>query len=196
MTLAEAMDIAASLSFSWRSESGSTITEAQMIKLLTLASADITRTLKNNIVMSSYLKEIRGNDTTGVKLSPSPIIDFDEPRIRRKDVSDNFNLPSWGKWVYFINHASGELCYRRDEFLVDSQSPFSRDNLVYVGFIAGHYTIPEEIKKAVVEMSRYLLQPRQMDIQELAGGSGRIKFGDKIPAIKRIYLALKGFKAR
>lgn len=196
ITLAEAKEIASVLSLSWRSDQGTTLTDAQIIKLLTLASADLVSKLRNNIVLTTYMKEFKGNNVLGIKLSPTPIIDYDQPSIRRKDSSADFATLDWGKWVYHLNHETGKFTFRKDEVIIDDGSPFYKDNVILISFIAGHTHIPDEIKKGVVDMARYLLNPRKMDIQELAGGSGKIKFGDKVSYLDRIFLSLKRYKAR
>ncbi len=126
---------------------------------------------------------------------PKPVLDFDQPRVRRKNITDVYNLPQWGKFAYFIGHEQSTLCFRFDESLIDHRQPFAKQNLVYVSFVAGHNTIPEEIKDAIAELTKYRLYSRN-DLKSLKGGSGSFEFWEPAKVLERIIIPIRLYKCR
>ncbi len=145
--------------------------------------------------MSTYAKEYRGNDTDTIKLFPKPVLDFDQPRIRRKNITDIYNLPQWGKFAYFLSHEAGTLKFRFSESLIDHREPFSIQNLVYVSYVSGHNTIPDEVKKAVIEMIKYRLSDNE-DLKSMKGGSGSFEFLSPTERLQRILVPIMNYKMR
>jgi hypothetical protein len=204
LTLAEGKSYAINIGYTFKGPGGSCLPDDQIIRQLKLACADIVLYLRNFVVMSTYINTFRGFDTMGVKLKPKPIIDFDSPRVRKKylfdyltsPVSGDGFIPSSGKYIYALNNDTGSLTFRYDETLVADNSPFGKDNQILISFIAGYSFIPEAIKKAVVSLSRVTVDPRSMDIAELKGGSGSIKwFNTNQSGFVSVFSSIKGFKA-
>lgn len=195
LTLEEAKEIAVLIGWDFKTFNGATLNNTQIIAMLHAESAYLTSRLRNNLVISTYAKEYRGNDTDTVSMGPRPLIDFDQPRIRRKNISDTFNLPQWGKFAFFINHEKGTLKFRFSETIVDNREPFSIQNLIYISFIAGHNTIPETIKTAVVEFGRFRASNRN-GIKSMKGGSGMFEFESSKEILYRISNPIKPYKMR
>jgi hypothetical protein len=172
--------------FNWQTFSNSPMANFQIINSILEASNFLTTKLRNPIVMSTFGKELRGNDTDTVFLGIRPVWDFDEPRIRRKNITDVFNLPQWGKFAYWLDHEAGLLKFRFHESLINHREPFYSQNLVYLSFVAGYMTIPDEIKGAVIEIAKYRLHDNS-ELEMMKGGSGQFKFLDYKKRLSRIF---------
>lgn len=196
LTLQEALDLAVMINFDYTANSGVTLTNDQIVKAMLQNSSFLTNRMRNKIVVSTYGKEISGNDTDTVTMYPYPVIDFDQPRIRRKNIVDVYNLPQWGKFAYGIvgNNRKG-LKFRFSETLIDHREPFGKDNLVYLSFLSGHFHIPEEIKLAIVEFIRLnmLFSP---ELKSMKGGSGAFVFNDYTKLVEKILTPILQYKMR
>ena len=156
ITVTEAIEIGPEIGFDWTTDFGVTLSQESIARSCLRASAMLTNKLRNNVVISTYAKEVRGNSTNSIKLSPYPILDFNQPRIRRKNITDVYNLPQWGKFAYGIMGNKRQcLQFRFHETLIDHREPFNQENLVYISWVSGQNHIPDEIKTAIVELSRY-----------------------------------------
>lgn len=196
VTLQGGLDSGLLINFDYTTDFGATLTNSQIMDSILKSSSALTNRLRNFIIISTYAKEIRGNDTDCVQLAPYPVIDFDQPRIRRKNIVDVFNLPQWGKFAYgIVGHKRNNLKFRFSEYLIDHREPFYSQNLVYISFIAGHNHIPEEIKDAVVEYSMYKLHNRG-ELKSMKGGSGAFAFIDSIKVLQKLLIPILNYKMR
>ena len=104
-------------------------------------------------------------------------------------------MPQWGKFAYFLNHLKGTLKFRFSETVIDHREPFYIQNLVYVSYVSGHNSIPQEIKEAVIELSKYRIISRN-DLKSMKGGSGAFEFLDPRQILKRILVPVQNYKMR
>jgi len=196
VTLEDAKNIGPEISFDFTSDFGVALTDSQIITSLVRASSMLTNRLRNNIVVSTYVKELRGQDTDAVKLTPYPVLDFDQPRIRRKNITDVYNLPQWGKFAYgIIGNKKQTLKFRFSEVHIDHREPFSIQNLCYLSFISGYSHIPDEIKTAVVEVVRLKMFYRD-GLHSMKGGSNQYVWEPKDTRLERILVPILNYKMR
>ncbi len=195
ITIADALDLGVTVGFDWQTDAGVSLTNAQIARNCLIASSFLTNRLRNNIVISTYAKELRGNDTNSIKLSPYPVLDFDQPRIRRKNITDIYNLPQWGKFAYGIMGSKRQsLQFRFHEVHIDHREPFSYQNLVYLTFLSGHNHIPEEVKMAVVELTRYKMYYRD-GLRSMKAGDNMFSW-DKDTRLNAILIPIMNYKMR
>lgn len=195
ISLNESQNKAFQVRFNLKDGSGVALTDDQIIDLTYGASSFLTTLFRNNIVRCTYAKELRGNDTNAIKLYPRPVVDFDMPRVRRRDSINSFDTLSWGKDAYFIGHDRGSLVFRHSEHIVDEKEPFYIQNMVYLSFIAGENHIPEEIKLGILDLSRYKIQVSG-EIKSMKGGTAAFEFFPASEGLTGILLPLKIYKMR
>lgn len=177
---------------------GQALTDDQIIELTGQASAELISYLNNNITASCYLFEGRGKDGRSVILRPLPGIDFDVPRIRRKQLYTALLLPAYPKQFFDWVKTTGEMSYRPNENYSRVYEPFDLDNEIKLAFTAGNFYISPVIEKAVMNLIALALFGAQYggNLKSIGGGSFRASFGNWQEALYKVLLSLRSYKMR
>lgn len=177
------------------SASGPSMTDSQINALLLQGSSQITSYLKSYVVATTYLNTFRGKDTKSVFLRPTPGVSIDNIAVRRKAYINLYTNPTYTASSLSYNRLNGELNYRPDSITVDTRSPFALDNEVQITFIAGYYTIPDEVQWATVDLVELRITG-QDNIKKLQGGSGSVEFNNQKDILTRILYPILKFKSK
>lgn len=124
--------------------------------------------------------------------APTPGLSIDQPLVRRKNLYEMYSIPQYSTLAYnWIRH-TGQLVFRFNQTFVNAGEPFELDNEVRVTFMAGEYTIPREIQKGLVDFMSVVLTGTS-GIEELAGGTFRVKFRNYEFELQRVMRSLKHY---
>lgn len=181
-TLSEFEDMAAIRGVDLETLEGTSLTTAQKVILLKSVSSQITQYLKNPIVMSTYLEEITGRITMGIRTKKRPIVEFDSPRMRYAvllwTVVSGVIRSIKG---YDVNHSTGWIKWRHHSPLLDTREPFGYNNEVKMTYVAGYMDIPFIIKEKLVSLAGIMLSGDEAggSIVMLAGGTGRVQYSSE-----------------
>jgi hypothetical protein len=171
------------------------LTDTEISKSIKNASAFLTNRLRNNIVITTYAKEYRTKDTASVRLSPMPVLDFSNPRLRQRVSPQQSVVTVWDKRYFTLLHDKGELIFRAGETLINVSEPYEIQNSIYITFISGYQDIPDEIKTAVIDLCKYKITSRD-DIKSMKGGSGAFEFFGTSKVLKSILIPIAPYKMR
>lgn len=171
---------------------GTAMTDSQITDYLEAASADVTATMKNNIVLSGYLNEFRTNETKSVFIRPLPLTYVDSLRIRRKNLYEMYSIPQYSSLAYNKLFSKGEIEFRFNQTFVNAGEPFAEDNELRVTFIAGYKHIPIEIFRCVMFVGERNNNEHR-GVESLGGGSLRVKWRDTKSELYRIYQPVKKY---
>lgn len=175
--------------------SGTALTTDQTIDMLESVSAELIGYLNNNIVISTYLGEFRTDGYKSIFTSPTPGVAIDTPTVRRKYAYEIWAIPQYGYLAYnWIRH-SGQLNFRYNENFVNAGEPFELDNEVRVTFTAGEFDIPVAIEKCLIHLTQLGIN-MSSGVEELAGGSFKVKFGDYSKTLEHIFRPIRKYKMK
>ncbi len=149
--------------------SGAAFTAEEIADVVQSASAELCGNIRNNIVLSTYLGEFRGKDTTSIMLRPLPLYQVDNPRVRFKNGIYLADI-QWSKNQFNKIKRSGEIANIWHRIDVRTRDPYSMDNEVRISFVAGENHIPIAIQKAVLLLSEMSNNDRK-GLRSLGGGS-------------------------
>ncbi len=169
-------------------------TTEELATHIELLSDDIVSTLRNNIVLSTYVIDNWCNMTDAIKLPVHPVVKMDSPVVKMPfvvyslissdaflDVTDRYIVQSDG-WVNYRNTQT---------LLMDGNNPFNIHNQWKVTWVAGYFQIPNAIKLAMARLAP--LYTSYSAYEELAGGTSRAKFKDEEKERKTIFRSLTGY---
>jgi hypothetical protein len=167
-------------------------TNQQIADFIEMGCADFISTARNNIVLSTYLGEFRTNMTKSIFLRPLPVLECDQPRIRRKNLYEMYSIPQYSSLAYDLIRRSGELIFRFNQLYVNAGEPFDMDNEVRVTFRSGYPQIPKEVQKCVLLVAASINNPPR-GLESLGGGSLKAKWRDPKKELYRIYQPVRKY---
>lgn len=178
---------------------GTALTTAQKVLLIKTVSSQIVEFTRNAFVMSTYLEEITGRITMGVRTKKRPIVEFDSPRMRYAvllwTVVSGVIRSIKG---YDVNHSTGWIKWRHHSPLLDTREPFGYNNEVKITYVAGYMNIPFIVKEKLVSLAGIALSGDETggDIAMLAGGTGRVQYtsGGVSDTVKYILTQLSAYQ--
>lgn len=157
------------------------------------ASAELIGYLQNNIVISTYLFEMRGKQVSRVFTRPLPGIYNDPPIIRRKNLYEVYSIPQYSALAYNWVRSTGELEFRFAQTYINAGEPFALDNEIRMTFIAGETFIPNAIKKAVVQLAGIAMLGRA-GIESFGGATFKMTLREHEKELARIFRPVREYR--
>ncbi len=191
--LTEAKDIAAVKGVNFVDQNGDDLTDAQIIKAMTLSSAQICAWLRGfNVVLSTYLHSETGQWWKGFPLRFNPV-EFWDPINARGPFISNY-AGAYGAAViqrFDVDSYTGVV-----EMLDFSESLQIREigdfgNQIHMTYAAGYSHVPDVLKAETVRVLGLSKEP--LSILSLKGGRGEIVFRDQKDAMREILYNLQEF---
>lgn len=145
------LDLAAAqtLNTVWEDDSGTALTNQQIINLLKYSSARLVAHLRNNIVLTTYLHNEICSGSDSIQFAKRPVRDFLPPHVR-----------CWSVWSYVsskynfaLDRRYGILKYGYSQPLVKAYEPFDYGNEVLIAYVSGYTKIPTILQQIVVDVS-------------------------------------------
>lgn len=171
------------------------LTPSQIANLLLIASAEIIGQIKNPIVASTYIFQHWGQWEESVEFDMKPLIYVDNPYIVRPDILTFLTQTETAEplGVYDFNDKTGWTAFRYAQDVFNSYEPFDDNNDWRISYIAGYKSIPALIKKALIMMTLYIQDASFAGIDQLEGGTFKVKYAKDIDKLKLILLPIRGF---
>lgn len=164
--------------------------DAQIAILLELASTKLTTVLNNSIVVSTYIHSEVGYLQRSMFLREGlPGIYYDGVRIKRP--YQIYSYPYIGaslNWNY--NHDTGELYWIPSQNVIDMFDPTAPGNEIRISYVAGYFSIPNEIAYGVVTLMQAISE-NTANIESLKTGTWAVKF--KSTVIADLISSLAGY---
>lgn len=195
MTVSKARSFANIKGFQLVSGTGVSLTDSEVTELLLRSSVQICSYLRCKVAITTYLNSFRGQDNKSVFTTPTPGINRDVVRVRRKAYINLYTNPTYMTFTFFWNRMTGELNYRPTSNVVNTKAPWDLDNEAHLTFTAGWYVIPEDILWVITDLNEMSLLGIN-NLKELKGGSGDIVFQDASSIYARIFAPIKRLRSR
>lgn len=196
ITVQEAKDMAALIVLDLTDSGGSTLTDTQLANFILMSSSEFVTYTKNPIVASTYVFSNWGNWQESVKLDMTPLISVDPPYVQRPNLFSFFismsDYPD-NRNVYDFNSKTGWIAYRFAQDVFNAYEPFDDNNLYKISYVAGHKTIPQIVKKAIIQLMGVLGDIGDTDLKSLRGGTFQVDFVDLQDKLKLIFMPVKSY---
>lgn len=193
MTLAVAEGRAAAYGIPFATPNGGQLTTQEIIDLIEVTSSELCGYLRNNVVISTYLGEWRTDGMKAVFTSPCPGLAIDQPLIRRKNLYEMYSIPQYSQLAYNWVRHTGQLVFRFNQTYINAGEPFELDNEVRVTFIAGNWVIPADVQRGLYLLMILALTQGPGAVEELGGGTFKVKFKKTTEQLDRILRPLKSY---
>lgn len=153
VTLAE-INTQARLKGPYQDYAGNNLSTADLIDLMTSASASLCSYLNNNIVWTTYVDTEVCKGTKSVFTRKYPLRDFYSPMIRRPYgmgfvIQSSYSMDPDVKANFAVDANRREIYYRFSQDFFTAYEPFDDGNEMLLAYTAGYEKIPTAIKQAV-----------------------------------------------
>lgn len=166
------------------------LSDNQIALLIELASTKLTTLLNNAIVVATYVHSEVGYLQRSVFLREGlPGIWYDGIRVKRP--YEIYSYPVLGaslNWNY--NKDTGELYYIPSQNIVYSNDPTYWGNEIRFSYVAGNFSIPNEIVFGVITLMQAIAE-NTSNIESLKTGTWGVKF--KTSVIEELVSSLSGY---
>jgi hypothetical protein len=178
VTVPQCREIATITGLDLADNNGNDLTNAQVAKLLELASAKLIGFTNNKIVLSTYFQEGTFSWEYGIRLKKTPVVDFLSPQVRQPIAFNLFSAVTFStvKQNYNMEPDTGWLVYKYAQNMVDWPEPFSPFNDVIVVYVAGFGTIPQDIVNSIVQVIPIVQGQYLPGVKRQSGGSYTIEY--------------------
>ena len=157
------------------------LADSQIAILIGILSDEITSSIRNNIVMSTYLIDTWVEGLEGYRLPVYPVASTDTAYVL-----DPWTIYSITSIIYplpvnlFTIQNDGWIMYLQSQDLVfDKWDPFAFGNQFRITWVAGWDHIPESVILALIRLSPYYLSNASSVFDSLKGGTSSVKYKDQ-----------------
>lgn len=193
ITLAQAKSIAILNGVAFEDGNENTLTDNQIMDLVEIASNQIIEILNNPFVIACYLHEYLGNMEDTFFLRYGPIVNWDQPYIRRPFylLYDALSLLQT-KVNFSVDSRLRMVNYRYQNDLFSSWSPGEMNNEFKMTYRAGFMNFPRLLLDKIVQASSLALN--NTNVKSLKGGSFAVEFRLPIETLQAIALEMRQYK--
>lgn len=164
---------------------GATLTDAEKVLLLKVASGLITSYTNNLLVIAGYVQSFNGFYQRSFFLNLGlPVQSFDPPRIVPPTIGMYmvwtlwYLVYPWLRWN--LNPITGELFFQPNNNLINNMEPSSLNNQIKVSYQAGEWKIPPAVLLCLTQICRAIINDPN-GAKSLKTGSFSVSFREKTP---------------
>lgn len=174
--------------------SGTTMTDAQLAIALKLASSKMIGFTRNKIVQVANLMTLTADWVWGVRLPKTPAVDFYPPQVRIPIAFNLFSAITYNtvKGNYAFER-DGWLTYRFAQSIVNYPEPFDGLNDILLVYISGYGTIPNSVENVILELIPVITAQVPMGIESMRGGTFEIKYGGVQEVYNNLMMSLREY---